>query len=245
MALRLHHWHKYSLAWCRCCSLRLQDVIPYEHTCKQLRDDLPVPSYGFLLGLGRFVIVQEQKQEWALNSSRLELSQAAAWDTRTEHFYTVAAVQPGAAKVTEKGLQHRLLGWPASYSGVLEDAPLSMELHGAVHAAHPIYPAASAASAKDSPSEQTQKDEAGQEQHNSSSAAERGLCQNTSAPQKQKVGPLTCYPSFPGGMDAPAPSASVMAPGTNLKALASLLTHMWHPESPSRHAQPNPSVQQM
>ena len=132
--------------------------------------------------------MQGKQEEWALSSSTLELSQAAVWDSRTEHFYTVADVRPGAAKVAEKGPQHRLLGWPASYSGALEDAPVSMELHGAVHAVHPIFPAASAASAKDVASEQTHEEKAAEEQHNSSSAAERESARSASTQQKQKVG---------------------------------------------------------
>ncbi len=130
-------------------------------------------------------VVQEQRQEWALSGSRIELSQAAAWDARTEHFYAVAAVQPGAAK----GPQHRLLGWPASYTGSVEDAPLSLELQGAVHAVHPIFPGPSSACADDRASRQTVGEKAGEEQHNSSSAAERESAQGLPAPQKQKVRP--------------------------------------------------------
>ncbi len=131
--------------------------------------------------------VQEQKQEWPLSSSRLALSQAAAWDTRTEQFYAVAAVQPGAAKVTEKGPQHRLLGWPASYTGNVEDAPLSMDLQGTVHAVHPIFPGPGSASGDDSASRQLGEEKAAEEQHNSSSAAERESAQKLPSPQKQKV----------------------------------------------------------
>ena len=131
--------------------------------------------------------MQNQQQEWALSSSRLELCQAAAWDTRTEHFYTVAAVRPGAAKVAEKGPQHTLLGWPASYTGALEDAPVSMELHGAVHAVHPIFPGASATSVTEVVSEQMPEAKGAEEQHNSSSAAERESARTASTQQKQKV----------------------------------------------------------
>lgn len=132
--------------------------------------------------------MQVQKQAWALSSSALELSQAAAWDTRTQHFYAVAVVRSGAAKLAEKCPQQRLLGWPASYKGALEDSPASLELHSAVHAVHPIFPAAqSAEAATGSAMGQAHEQKALDEQHNSSSGAEKDLGLIASTPQKQKV----------------------------------------------------------
>ena len=131
--------------------------------------------------------MQELQQEWPLSHGRLELSQAAAWNTRTQHLYTVAAVRPEAAQVPEKASQQRLLGWPTSYTGALEDAPISMEMHSAVHAVHPIFASVGAASVKDIASEQTHSGVAAEEQHNSSSATERASTQSAFASQKQKV----------------------------------------------------------
>ena len=132
--------------------------------------------------------MQVQKHAWALSSSALELSQAAAWDARTQHFYAVAAVRSGAATVAEKGSQQRLLGWPASYKGALEDSPVSLELHSAVHAVHPIFPTAqSAEAATGSAKGQAHEQKALDEQHNSSSGAEKDSALLASTPQKQKV----------------------------------------------------------
>ena len=139
-------------------------------------------------------IVQEPQQEWPLSSSRLELSQAAAWDARTQRMYAVAAVRPGGAQVAEKGCQLRLLGWPTSYTGALEDAPISIELHSAVHAVHPIFSSASTAPAKDAAGEQHHRGVAAGEQHNSSSAAESLSAQSALASQKHQVGSTQCTP---------------------------------------------------
>jgi len=139
--------------------------------------------------------MQVQKQAWALSSSALELSQAAAWDTRTQHFYAVAAVRSGAAKVAEKGPQQRLLGWPVSYKGALENSPVSLELHKAVHAVHPIFPPSqSAEAAIGSATGQANEQRALDELHNSSSGAEKDSPATASTPPKQKVSSYTIVP---------------------------------------------------
>jgi len=140
--------------------------------------------------------MQVQKQAWALSSSALQLSQAAAWDTRTQHFYAVAAVRSGAVKNAEKGPQQRLLVWPASYKGALEDSPVSLELNKAVHSVHPIFPPSqSAEAATGSATGQANEEKALEELHNSSSGAEKDSPATASTPRKkQKVSSPTMVP---------------------------------------------------
>lgn len=128
--------------------------------------------------------MQEQKQAWSLSSSILELSHAAGWDARTQHFYAVASVRPGATKVAA-GPGQRLLGWPADFNQPLEDAPVSLELASAVHAVHPIFPAAAAGSGSADEQEEAQK--ASNEQHNSSTGQGKPAEETAATPQKQKV----------------------------------------------------------
>lgn len=127
--------------------------------------------------------MQEQKQAWSLSSSTLELSHAAAWDARTQHFYAVASVRTGATKVAV-GPRQRLLGWPADFNQPLEDAPISLELASAVHAVHPIFPAAAGSGTA---SEQEEGHKASNEQHNSSSGQAKHAEETAATTQKQKV----------------------------------------------------------
>ena len=108
--------------------------------------------------------VQEQRQTWALGSSVLELSQAAAWDARTQHFYAVA-----------------------SFQGSLEEAPASLELRSAVQAIHPIFPAASV-SQPSSAGDLAHGRTVIEEQHNSSNGTPEEAAGVTASLLKRQVG---------------------------------------------------------
>ena len=130
--------------------------------------------------------VQEQRQTWALGSSVLELSQAAAWDARTQHFYAVASVGTGAAKAAVRSSQC-LLSWPASFRGSLENAPASLELRSAVQAIHPIFPAASV-SQPSSAGDLAHGRTVIEEQHNSSNGTPEEAAGVTASLLKRQVG---------------------------------------------------------
>ncbi len=135
--------------------------------------------------------MQEQKQAWTLGSSALELPQAAAWDARTQHFYAVASARTGAARGAARPRQ-RLLSWPASFQGPLEEAPASLELRSAVQAIHPIFSSA-AASQLSSSGDLPHGSIVVEQQHNSSNGDPEEAAGDVATLQKKQVG----YAAFP------------------------------------------------
>ena len=128
---------------------------------------------------------QEQKQAWTLGSSGLELLQAAAWDARTQQFYAVASASTGAARAAARPRQ-RLLSWPASFQGSLEEVPASLELRSAVQAIHPIFPSG-AASQPSSAAELPSGSIVIEQQHNSSNGTPEEAARGTAVLQKEQV----------------------------------------------------------
>lgn len=155
-------------------------------------------------------VMQEQEQAWALSSIGLELSHAAAWDARTQHFYAVAAVRPVAAKASSAGFRQRLLGWPASFDQPLEEAPISIELHTAVHSVHPIFPTSTADSLSGSGSEAVPVGVGKEQQHHSSSGTEKV---SAGAAQKQKAGSVQQNGALLHTMLPPIRTKSKLKPG--------------------------------